>query len=32
MKELDKMITDFLDNHTIADLIQTDTPGDDYVI
>ncbi len=31
-KELDKMITDFLDNHTIADLIQTDTPGDDYVI
>ena len=29
---LDKIINDYLDNITIADLIQTDSPGDFYVI
>ena len=29
---LDKLINDYLDNITIADLIQTDSPGDFYVI
>ena len=29
---LDKIINDYLDNITIADLIQTESPGDFYVI
>ena len=29
---LDKIISDYLDNIPIADLIQTDSPGDFYVI
>ena len=29
---LDKIINDYLDKITVADLIQTDSPGDFYVI
>lgn len=29
---LDKVINEYLDNYTLADLMQTENPGDDYVI
>ena len=31
-KGLDQVINDYLDRFTIADLMQVDNPGDDYVI
>ena len=31
-KEFDQVINDYLDSKTIADLMRSDTPGDDYVI
>ena len=31
-KGLDKVINDYLDNVTLADLVQSDTAGNDYII
>lgn len=31
-KGLDKVISDYLNQITVADLVQTDTPGNDYII
>ena len=31
-KGLDRLIRDYLENYTIADLVQRDEPGNDYVI